>query len=88
MGAGHYGIFSGRRWREDVYPRLREFIAQHDASKAATPKRTRAKPVPAVKAAKEPGLKLVPSVKSPASVAAPIARKKATKATPKRQQAK
>jgi poly(3-hydroxybutyrate) depolymerase len=26
-GAGHYGIFSGRRWREDVYPRLRDFIA-------------------------------------------------------------
>ncbi|MFO1269733.1 MAG: polyhydroxyalkanoate depolymerase [Rubrivivax sp.] len=29
-GAGHYGIFSGRRWREIVYPRLREFIAEHD----------------------------------------------------------
>jgi poly(3-hydroxybutyrate) depolymerase len=26
-GAGHYGIFSGRRWREIVYPRLRELIA-------------------------------------------------------------
>ena len=26
QGAGHYGIFSGRRWREDVYPRVREFI--------------------------------------------------------------
>jgi poly(3-hydroxybutyrate) depolymerase len=26
-GAGHYGIFSGRRWRESVYPRLRHFIA-------------------------------------------------------------
>ena len=23
---GHYGIFSGRRWREIVYPRVREFI--------------------------------------------------------------
>lgn len=30
-GAGHYGIFSGRRWREQVYPRVREFIAQHAA---------------------------------------------------------
>jgi poly(3-hydroxybutyrate) depolymerase len=29
-GAGHYGIFSGRRWRESVYPRLREFIAAAD----------------------------------------------------------
>ena len=27
-GAGHYGIFSGRRWREQVYPRLGEFIRQ------------------------------------------------------------
>ncbi|MBN8502889.1 MAG: polyhydroxyalkanoate depolymerase [Burkholderiales bacterium] len=29
-GAGHYGIFSGRRWRELAYPVVREFIAQHD----------------------------------------------------------
>jgi poly(3-hydroxybutyrate) depolymerase len=29
-GAGHYGIFSGRRWREIVYPRMREFIAAAD----------------------------------------------------------
>jgi len=25
-GAGHYGIFSGRRWREQVYPQVRDFI--------------------------------------------------------------
>jgi poly(3-hydroxybutyrate) depolymerase len=25
-GAGHYGIFSGRRWREVVCPRVRDFI--------------------------------------------------------------
>lgn len=24
--AGHYGIFSGRRWRTQVYPRVRDFI--------------------------------------------------------------
>jgi poly(3-hydroxybutyrate) depolymerase len=30
-GAGHYGIFSGRRWREIVYPQLRDFFAAHDA---------------------------------------------------------
>ena len=29
-GAGHYGIFSGRRWREVVYPQLRDFIKQFD----------------------------------------------------------
>ncbi len=28
-GAGHYGIFSGRRWREQVYPRVRDFIAKY-----------------------------------------------------------
>jgi poly(3-hydroxybutyrate) depolymerase len=25
-GAGHYGIFSGRRWRDTVYPDVRAFI--------------------------------------------------------------
>ena len=29
-GAGHYGIFSGRRWREKVYPEVRGFITAHD----------------------------------------------------------
>jgi poly(3-hydroxybutyrate) depolymerase len=29
-GAGHYGIFSGHRWREVVYPQLRDFIRQFD----------------------------------------------------------
>jgi poly(3-hydroxybutyrate) depolymerase len=30
-GAGHYGIFSGRRWRTEVYPAVRDFIAGHVA---------------------------------------------------------
>jgi poly(3-hydroxybutyrate) depolymerase len=30
VGAGHYGIFSGRRWREIVYPQLRDFIARFE----------------------------------------------------------
>jgi poly(3-hydroxybutyrate) depolymerase len=30
--AGHYGIFSGRRWREGVYPEVRDFIAAADAA--------------------------------------------------------
>jgi poly(3-hydroxybutyrate) depolymerase len=29
-GVGHYGIFSGRKYREMIYPRIREFIAAHD----------------------------------------------------------
>ena len=38
-GAGHYGIFSGRRWREMVYPQVRDFIAEHqgETSSAALP---------------------------------------------------
>jgi poly(3-hydroxybutyrate) depolymerase len=28
-GAGHYGIFAGRRWREKAYPEVRNFILQH-----------------------------------------------------------
>ena len=30
IGAGHYGIFSGRRWRELVYPEVRNFIASFE----------------------------------------------------------
>lgn len=30
--AGHYGVFSGRRWRESVYPCVREFIAKAEAA--------------------------------------------------------
>ncbi len=31
-GAGHYGIFSGRRWREKVYPAIETFITTHHQS--------------------------------------------------------
>ena len=34
-GAGHYGIFSGRRWREKVYPQVRNFIANHQTTATA-----------------------------------------------------
>ncbi len=27
---GHYGVFHGRRFREEIYPRVREFIRAHD----------------------------------------------------------
>jgi poly(3-hydroxybutyrate) depolymerase len=30
-GAGHYGIFSGRRWRDAVYPQVKAFIAKGQA---------------------------------------------------------
>jgi poly(3-hydroxybutyrate) depolymerase len=38
-GAGHYGIFSGRRWREAVYPQVRGFIAAHQDDIGAAPRR-------------------------------------------------
>jgi poly(3-hydroxybutyrate) depolymerase len=68
-GAGHYGIFSGRRWRETVYPAVVKFILAHNDSgtkKKAAPKKaakstakTAAKTAPkaAVKAAAKPTVK-------------------------------
>ena len=29
QGAGHYGIFSGKRWRDVVYPQVKAFILTH-----------------------------------------------------------
>ena len=29
-GVGHYGVFNGRRWDNQIYPHLREFIFSHD----------------------------------------------------------
>ena len=51
-GAGHYGIFSGRRWREIVFPQVRDFILTHHvvgqnkstASKKLAPAKTRRAP--------------------------------------------
>ncbi len=43
IGAGHYGIFSGRRWREQVYPTMRDFIASHQGEeRVARPKTVKA----------------------------------------------
>jgi poly(3-hydroxybutyrate) depolymerase len=41
-GAGHYGIFSGRRWREMVHPVVKTFILAHQPATTA--------PAPAPKA--------------------------------------
>jgi poly(3-hydroxybutyrate) depolymerase len=37
-GAGHYGIFSGRRWREMVYPQVKGFIERYDKAAASSRK--------------------------------------------------
>lgn len=34
-GAGHYGIFAGRRWRDVVYPEVKSFILSHQPAAAA-----------------------------------------------------
>jgi poly(3-hydroxybutyrate) depolymerase len=31
-GCGHYGVFSGHRWRESTYPLLRDFIREAGAA--------------------------------------------------------
>ncbi|HMS26030.1 MAG TPA: polyhydroxyalkanoate depolymerase [Burkholderiaceae bacterium] len=51
-GAGHYGIFSGRRWREYVYPVVQAFIAKHNVQSAnGVLAKSKAKPKAVTKAA-------------------------------------
>ena len=68
-GAGHYGIFSGRRWRDVVYPVVKDFIAQHN------------KPHPASAKATQP--KLVKTTAKRAAVKAPLAKASAKSAAVK-----
>jgi poly(3-hydroxybutyrate) depolymerase len=85
-GAGHYGIFSGRRWRDIVYPQLVKFIANHAPQARAKPA---AKPSvkPAVKATVKTTAKSASSAqnkaagKKPLKVTAKVAPKAAIKTT-------
>ena len=86
-GAGHYGIFSGRRWREQVYPLVRSFILEHQkslakapaaaaapAEKALAPQKQLAVAKPkATPAPVSPSRKVVARPKAAAKVAAPAA---------------
>ena len=73
-GAGHYGIFSGRRWREMVYPVLQDFILAHQPKSAPAPAAAVSKaaaPTPKVAArktvaAKKPAAKPVRAATAPA----------------------
>ncbi|WP_319018091.1 polyhydroxyalkanoate depolymerase [Gallaecimonas mangrovi] len=88
QGVGHYGIFNGRRFREEVGPKVKAFIQTH--SKAYTPP-TAPKAAPATKtpaskvtpkAATE--VKTAPTTPAPATTKAPPATKTpASKVTPK-----
>ena len=57
-GAGHYGIFSGRRWREIVYPEVKAFIQTYNVA-----------PMPGASVASESGnaAPLVPAARRKAS---------------------
>ena len=67
-GAGHYGIFAGRRWRDVVYPEVKAFILRHQpAAKSAKAAVTDVQPVAA------PVAQLTPAVQA---VKAPIVAKK------------
>ena len=75
IGAGHYGIFSGRRWREKVYPKVRDFIASYQpAAETAKPKAYVRKAAVAKPAPSQLALTLVP--KPQAKVVAKKAAKK------------
>jgi poly(3-hydroxybutyrate) depolymerase len=67
-GAGHYGIFSGRRWREHVYPVVKAFILSHHnkttvtpVAKAAPAQVTAPKAAPAAKPVAKPVAKATPA---------------------------
>ena len=67
-GAGHYGIFSGRRWREVVYPQVRDFILSSQGNLTATPVASPAAVPDAAPAAPEaaPAAKVAAAVATPA----------------------
>jgi poly(3-hydroxybutyrate) depolymerase len=74
QGAGHYGIFSGRRWRDMVHPVVKSFILAHQPEEAVE-----ARPVAARKPA-TPAPKAVArktAAKTPAASRKPASRKTA-----------
>ncbi|MBC8742488.1 polyhydroxyalkanoate depolymerase [Paraburkholderia sp. UCT31] len=51
-GVGHYGVFSGRRWERDIYPRVRAVIYDNEPRAVLVSSRARPiQPVPAAIAA-------------------------------------
>ena len=66
-GAGHYGIFSGRRWRDIVYPQVVKFILDHAPKTAA---KSAAQSDTKVAAVKPAVVKTATAAAAPAKVAA------------------
>ena len=88
-GAGHYGIFAGRRWRDMVYPAVKAFILESNkANKVDAPKAVKTTKVaekvtlaarakaarPAVKAVKVLVKPAAKTTVKPAVVVAPVAK--------------
>ena len=65
-GAGHYGIFSGRRWRDVVYPEVVKFILAHNDVSGQKK--------PAGKAASKPAVKAAPRTATKTTVKAAVKR--------------
>jgi poly(3-hydroxybutyrate) depolymerase len=42
-GVGHYGVFSGRRFRTEIYPRMHEFMRAFQSEAARAPRRAKLK---------------------------------------------
>ena len=81
-GAGHYGIFSGSRWRNVVYPQVVKFILDHAPKTAA---KSAAQVADKVAAVKPEALKTAKVAAAPAKVApasAKVPAKTKTVATP------
>ena len=74
-GAGHYGIFSGRRWREKVYPRVRDFIASFNGSRPGPVPR----PLKTVEVAGAPHVAPDAPLRARRPVAPPVAKSATTK---------
>jgi poly(3-hydroxybutyrate) depolymerase len=81
MGAGHYGIFSGRRWREVVYPAVKSFILEQNQSLTKAASLVSATPKAIAETAQAAVVPL--AARKPAAKPAPVAKAKApAKAAP------
>jgi poly(3-hydroxybutyrate) depolymerase len=71
VGAGHYGIFSGRRWRDIVYPQVRDFIKRFETERLGD--------APVTPAAKAQATKAMRKAQGSAAVKAQSAARATTK---------
>jgi len=79
-GAGHYGIFAGRRWREMVYPRVKAFILRYQPQPVVSAPASATSPAVTVKTDSKTAAQTKTSP-SPLPARIPAARIKTTPAT-------